>query len=124
MVGAHRSGQPLNWQLTDRGARLLFTGQTAAGYRLFALDGTQPAKAGLVRELGFEGPGIEIEVWAIPEEQFAGFVAAVPPPLGIGSLALEGGGTVKGFICEAYALGCATEIRWFGGWRKYLDSRR
>src|SRR5260370_64641 len=67
VVGAHLSGQPLNWQLTGRGARLIATRRTAPGYRLYALEGTVPPKPGLVRDESFTGPGIEVEVWAVPE---------------------------------------------------------
>jgi allophanate hydrolase len=124
VVGAHLSGQPLNWQLTDRGGRLIRTCKTAPGYRLFALDGTVPPKPGLVRDSGFAGAGIEVEVWAVPEDRFGGFVAGVPPPLGIGSATLENGDVVKCFICEGYAIEKATEITQFGGWRGYLAAGR
>jgi allophanate hydrolase len=120
VVGAHLNGQPLNWQLTVRGARLMKRCRTAPGYRLYALDGTVPAKPGLVRDSKFEGPGIEVEVWAVPDNLFGGFVAGVPAPLGIGSATLDNGDVVKCFICEGYAIGSATEITRFGGWRNYL----
>ena len=123
VLGAHLSGQPLNWQLTERGARLLKTCRTAQGYRFYALEGAIP-KPGLVREEGLTGPGIEVEIWAVPEDKFGGFVAAVPPPLGIGSAVLDNGDTVKSFICEPYAIANAREITEFGSWRKYLESRR
>lgn len=122
VVGAHMAGQPLNWQLTDRGARLVKRCRTAPGYRLYALDGTKPPKPGLVRDEGFSGPGIELEVWSVPEDQFGGFVAAVPAPLGIGNATLESGESVKCFICESYAIAGAREITAFGGWRGYLAS--
>jgi allophanate hydrolase len=60
----------------------------------------------------------------VPEDRFGSFVAAIPPPLGIGNAVLDGGETVKGFICEPYAIAGAREITEFGGWRKYLESRR
>ena len=120
VVGAHLSGQPLNWQLTDRGAQLLKTCRTAPDYRLYALDGTMPPKPGLVRDRDFGGPGIEVEVWAIPEDRFGGFVADVPAPLGIGSAVLDDGQSVKCFICEPYAISGAAEVTRFGGWRNYL----
>jgi len=120
VVGAHLTGQPLNWQLTDRGARLVRTCRTAREYRLYALDRTMPPKPGLVRDPGFEGPGIEVEVWAVPEEKFGSFVAAVPPPLGIGNAVLEDGSSVKCFVCEPYAVAGAAEITRFGGWRAYV----
>jgi allophanate hydrolase len=121
VVGAHLSGQPLNHELCNRQARLVKTCRTAPGYRLYALDGTMPAKPGLVRDLQFRGPGIEVEVWAMPEHQFGGFVGGVPAPLGIGNALLDDGSTVKSFICEPYALAGATEITRFGGWRHYLS---
>ncbi len=121
VVGAHLSGQPLNTELTDRNARLLKACRTAPGYRLYALDATRPPKPGLVREEKYPGPGIEVEVWAVPEPLFGSFVAGVPAPLGIGNAVLDDGSSVKCFICEPYALAGATEITRFGGWRNYLS---
>ncbi len=120
VVGAHLSGQPLNNQLTSRGARLQWATRTASCYRLYALAGTQPAKPGLVRDPSFTGPGIEVEVWAMPEDHFGGFVAEVPAPLGIGTVELENKKFVKCFICEPHALAGAIEITSCGGWRAYL----
>ena len=123
VVGAHLSGQPLNRQLTGRGAHLTATTKTASGYRLYALPDTTPAKPGLVRAPGFDGPGIEVEVWAVPTNAFGSFVAEVPAPLGIGSVEMADGSVMKGFVCEPFAVGGATEITHFGGWRAYLASQ-
>jgi allophanate hydrolase len=60
VVGAHLSGQPLNWQLTGRKGRLIQTCRTHPDYKFYALKGTVPPKPGLVRVPGFEGPGIEV----------------------------------------------------------------
>ena len=122
VVGAHLDGQPLNHQLTDRGARLQRTVRTAAGYRLYALQNCTPAKPALVREEGFRGPGIEVEVWAVPEDKFSSFVAEVPSPLTIGNVTLATGESIKCFLCEPYALASAMEITHYGGWRAYLQS--
>ena len=122
VVGAHLAGQPLNWQLTSVGSRLMRATRTAACYRLFALANSQPAKPGLIRESGFAGPGIEVEVWAVPRHHFGGFVAAIPPPLGIGTVELADGSEVKCFLGEQYALAGAQEITALGGWRKYRAS--
>ncbi len=122
VLGAHLTGQPLNWQLTDRGARLVRTCRTAKGYRFYALTGTVPLKPGLVRDAAIEGPGIEVEVWAMPEEHFGTFVAAIPPPLSIGSAELEDGTVVKCFLCEPFAVATAQEITHLGGWRNYLQT--
>jgi allophanate hydrolase len=120
VVGAHLRGQPLNHQLTQRGARFVRSCRTAPHYRLYALPGTVPPKPGLVRDPAVAGEGVEIELWAVPEHQFGGFVAAVPPPLTIGTIALEDSLLVKGFLCESAALSAAVEITSFGGWANYL----
>jgi allophanate hydrolase len=122
VVGAHLTGQPLNGQLTSIGARLAAKSRTAGDYRLYALSGSVPPKPGLVREPGFQGPGVEVEVWNVPEDRFGGFVAAIPAPLGIGKVTLDSGESVTCFICEPYALAGAREITQFGGWRAYRAS--
>ena len=119
VVGAHLSGQPLNFQLKERGATLVKTCKTASDYKLFALANTTPPKPGLLKEPGFKGPGIEVEVWSVPAREFGSFVGSIPGPLGIGTLTLEDGSTVKGFICEPAGLAGAEDITVFGGWRKY-----
>lgn len=122
VVGAHLTGQPLNSQLTGRRARLLRTTRTARDYRLFALRDTVPPKPGLVREEGFDGSGIEVEVWQMPVENFGSFVAEIPPPLGIGNATLADGSIVKCFICEPWAIAGSREITSFGGWRSYISA--
>lgn len=123
VVGAHLSGQPLNHQLTSRGARLLRTCRTATDYQLYALSNTKPPKPGLVRRPGFTGPGIETEVWGLSFAAFGEFTAEVPAPMGIGTVVLDDGSTAKGFLCEVAALDGAREITAFGGWRAFLAKR-
>jgi allophanate hydrolase len=118
VVGAHLLGQPLNGQLLESGARLRSLTTTSADYRLYALAGTVPAKPGLVR-VPAQGVAIEVEVWEMPLRQFGAFVAAIPAPLGIGSLQLADGHWVKGFICEPGGLEGALDITEFKGWRAY-----
>jgi allophanate hydrolase len=119
VVGAHLAGQPLNWQLLERGGRLLRSARTAPKYRLYALPGTAPPKPGLVRTEG-EGGSIEIEVWELPLRAYGGFVAEIPTPLAIGTLELEDGDQVQGFLCESWAVAGARDITAYGGWRSYL----
>ncbi|MBV8667462.1 MAG: allophanate hydrolase [Burkholderiaceae bacterium] len=119
VVGAHLSGQPLNWQLQEAGARQLQATHTAAHYRLYALSGTVPPKPGLAR-VATDGKAIAVEVWEMPLRHFGNFVAQVPPPLGIGTVELADGSSVKGFLCEPLALQSATDITQYGGWRAYL----
>ncbi len=120
VVGAHLAGQPLNHELTSRGARWVKTCKTAPAYRFYALRDTKPPKPGLLRDEAFAGPGIEVEVWTMPETEFGSFVAGVPPPLGIGNVVLDDGSVVKGFICEPYAISGSPDITEYGGWRNWL----
>jgi len=124
VLGAHLSGMPLNFQLRDRGGRLIEATETAPLYQFYALAGTQPPKPGLVRINPTEAQGyaIAVEVWSLPQSEFGSFVAEIPPPLGIGTLTLASGEQVKGFICEPYGLEGATNISEHGGWRAYMAS--
>ena len=125
VCGAHLTGLPLNAQLVSRGAHLVCTARTAPHYRLFVLPDTEPAKPGLVRvNEGEGGAAIEVEVWEIPITAFGEFVAAIPAPLGIGTIELEGGTCVQGFLCEAVAVRAARDITAFGGWRAFLNQPR
>lgn len=54
------------------------------------------------------------------EAAFGSFVAAIPPPLGIGTVTLADRRTVKGFLCEHHATDGAEDITAFGGWRAWL----
>jgi allophanate hydrolase len=122
VAGAHLSGQPLNHQLTSRGARLVGAQRSATDYKLYALAGTTPPKPGLVRTPGHAGTGIELEVWSLTTEAFGSFVAAVPPPMVIGTVELDDASSVKGFLCEPAALAGALDISAHGGWRAFLGS--
>jgi len=123
VVGAHLSGLPLNGQLVERNATLVRTTRTKNCYRFYALPGTVPPKPGLVRVTDATPKGIEVEVWEIGYAEFGSFVELIPPPLGIGTLELEDGEKVKGFIVEPYAVVGAEEITQHGGWRNYLKSK-
>ena len=63
---------------------------------------------------------VEVEVWALSEAAFGRFVAAVPPPLSIGTLELGDGRKVKGFLVEAEGVQGARDISSFGGWRAFV----
>lgn len=123
VVGAHLSGMPLNHELLACGARLLQATTTAPDYRLYALQGTVPPKPGLARTEDGSGAAIAVEVWDMPVANFGRFVAGVPAPLGIGNVQLQDGRTVKGFICEGFALAQAQDITTYGGWRAYCMQR-
>lgn len=121
VAGAHLAGQPLNWQLTERGARRMAITRTHSSYRLYALADTTPPKPGLVYDPGFTGTGIEVEVWAVPEATVGSFLYNVPPPLTLGTVRLADGLAVKGFLCEPAAVKDAQEITHLGGWRKFVQ---
>lgn len=122
VVGAHLTGMPLNHQLTGPGGRLIRTCRTAGDYRMFVLPDSTPPKPGLIRSPGFQGAGLEVEVWRITPEAFGTFVQNIPSPLGIGKLTLDDGSVLSGFLCEAHAIAGAREITDLGGWRAYIAS--
>jgi allophanate hydrolase len=123
VVGAHLSGMPLNWQLTERGAVLVAQTASSAQYRLYALPGTVPPKPGMARVPAGQGSAIQVEVWEMPVEQYGSFVALIPWPLGIGTIELADGSRVQSFVCESLALEGAEDISHYGGWRAYIASR-
>lgn len=121
VVGAHMSGLPLNGELTRLGARFLYASKTAPCYRLYSLPGGPPFRPGLIK--GEDGTAIALEVWAVPTERFGEFMQGIPHPLGIGTLSLETGEPVKGFICEPSGINGAQDVTEYGGWRAYLQSK-
>ena len=63
-----------------------------------------------------------MEVWRLPAAGLGRLVAALPAPLGIGTVELHDGTTAHGFLCEEHAAARAAEITAHGGWRAYLAS--
>jgi allophanate hydrolase len=120
VVGAHRAGQPLNWQLTSRGGAPLRTAITSPEYRLHRLD-TDPPKPGLVRTHG-AGAAIEGELWELPPTGLGDFLAALPAPMALGRVRLGDGTEPIGFLCEPAALADAEDITAFGSWPAYLEA--
>jgi allophanate hydrolase len=119
VAGAHMSGMPLNDRLTGRGGRLLARRATAPAYRLFELSGDGAvARPGLVR-VGEHGAAIDLEVWEIAPSALGELLVEVPPPLAIGSVELDDGSWVKGFVCEAHGGEAGRDITAHGGWRAY-----
>ena len=110
---------PLNGQLKDVGARFCRATRTAPSYKLYQLAGQTTPKPGLVR-VGSGGMAIEVEVWRLCADAFGRFVAAIPPPLGIGTIELDDGTSAKGFLAETVGLSAAIDISAYGGWRSYV----
>jgi allophanate hydrolase len=122
VVGAHLAAMPLHWQLTSRDAKLVRRCRTAPVYKLYAMAGATPPKPALVH-VGDGGGQVEVEVYELDVASFGGFVAEVPPPLAIGTVTLEDGTDVKGFVAEPRALTGAEDITALGGWRAYMTRR-
>jgi allophanate hydrolase len=120
VVGAHLSGMPLNHQLVELGGKFSRAASTSADYRLYALAGTVPPKPGMVRAIKGQGTEIDVEVWRLTPGSFGRFVAAIPAPLGIGTISLADGSAAKGFLCEQVAVeDGAVDISHHGGWRAF-----
>lgn len=120
VVGAHLSGMPLNGQLCALGAQLSRVAKTAASYQLYALAGQSVPKPGLVRVADGKGAAVDVEVWRLSADAFGRFVAAIPPPLGIGTIELDDGTSAKGFLVETAGLSEAIDISAYGGWRSFV----
>ena len=121
VCGAHLSGLPLNGQLTQRGASLVRAARSAPIYKFYALPGGPPWRPGMVRVGANVGGGsIDMEVWELPASEFGSFVAGIPAPLGIGTVVLDDGSTVQGFVCEAIAAEGARDITALGSWRAFV----
>jgi len=122
VVGAHLSGMALNGELQALGARLIEATETTPDYKLYALD-TTPPKPGMLRVEAGSGSTIVVELWALSAAAFGKFVAAIPPPLGIGTVKLADGRAVKGFVVEPVAIEGARDISSFGGWRAFMAEK-
>ncbi len=122
VCGAHLDGLPLNWQLKQRGGRLIEATQSSADYQLHALAGGPPFRPGMVR-VSEGGVAIAVEVWELPSSELGSFLTGIPAPLGLGKVQLADGRWESGFICEPYGLAGAVDISHFGGWKAYLQSK-
>jgi len=94
-----------------KGSRLLRTERTAPGYRLYERNG----KPVISRTGNLTGEGIEVEVWAVPENR-------VLPELSnadtLGTLVLNTGESVRAILAEP----TPHDITAFGTWSAYQTS--
>jgi allophanate hydrolase len=121
VVGAHLRGQPLAWQMTDRGARWMGPVHTASLYRLASLN-TTPPKPGLVRVGPEEGMTIGGELWLISTAMLGDLLASLPAPMALGRVTLSDGSEVVGFGCAVDAWRAGEDISHYGDWPTYLES--
>jgi allophanate hydrolase len=117
VAGAHLRGEALEHQVVERGGRWLRTTRTAAVYALHLVT-DDPPRPGLVRTSG-TGSAIEVDVWALPPEGWARFVAAGVPGLAVGRVELAGGAVLPGFVAAADEAGGRPDLTPFGGWRAW-----
>jgi len=120
VCGAHMEGLPLNWQLTDLDAKLVQKTRTKKGYRLFVLENKDPIRPGMIFD-STSDTQIELEVWSMPVENFGKFMKQIASPLGIGTVYLEDGSGVYGFLCEADFVKDAKEISDLKSWRNFIS---
>ncbi len=118
VAAAHLKGQPLHGDLLRFNARFVRLARCAPKYRFLAVIESKPPRAGLEHTADGRG-NVEVEVYDLPFEGFGRLVASVAPPLAIGTVELEDGERVKGFLIESSAARTARDITEFGGWRGY-----
>jgi allophanate hydrolase len=121
VAGAHLRGQPLHPELLKTGARFVRACKTASGYRFCAFMDLNPPKPGLLRDDAGAG-AIDVEIYELPIAGFGALVQSVAPPLAIGTVILEDGEAVKGFLCESFAAQQARDITSFGGWVAFREA--
>ena len=123
VVGAHLKGLPLHHQLIERDCRFVEKTQTSKHYKFFALTNSQPPKPGLVRSVGAQGASaIEVEIYDMPTSKVGSFFQGISFPLGLGSVELENGTWVKGFVCDAGVVTDSLDITSHRGWRNFIQS--
>lgn len=118
VVGAHRRGQPLEEELRGVGARWVGPAATAATYSLTALA-TIPPKPGLTR-VASGGVSITGELWDLSSGALGRFLAGLPAPMMLGSVALDDGSSVIGFGCSAESVAQGHDITATGDWVRHL----
>lgn len=115
VFGAHLTGQPLNHQLVDAGARLIGPVTTSPSYRMYALPGPIP-KPAVVRTPAGTGVGLLGELWQVAPARLGEFLSDLPTPMTLGKVELSDGRWVVGFGCSDLA---GQDISHFGGWLAY-----
>lgn len=125
VAGLHLTGQPLNHQLITLGGHLMKACRTAKHYKMYLVEDERGRKPGLVRLAADKsGRAYDVEVWSLPIENIGKFLSFIPPPLGLGTITLDDGTAVKGFICEHRVVDEGIDISHFSGWKSFLNSLR
>ncbi len=122
VCGAHMQGLPLNHQLLSLKAQFVKACKSAIGYRLFDVPEKNPPRPGMLKD-ATSPYALELEVWEMPLQNFGAFMVQIASPLCIGTVLLDDGSSVYGFLCESGALKNAREISEYGGWRAYSAAK-
>ena len=73
--------------------------------------------------MGAQGAGaIEVEIYDMPTSKVGSFFQGISFPLGLGSVELENGTWVKGFVCDAGVVADSLDITSHRGWRNFIQS--
>lgn len=104
VCGLHMRGQKLEHQLTDLGATFNRTCRSSPVYELYAITDCASCvcKPGMIAVGRTKGKAIELDIWNVPVQRLGQFFMQIPAPLGLGTVFLDDGSAVKGFICEGY----------------------
>ncbi len=122
VCGAHMSGLSLSSQMEEAGATLAFSGRTAPCYRMKIVPESTPCRPALIR-VREGGCSLAVEVWDMPRAAVGDFLKKIPAPLGLGSVQLNDGSWVTGFICESALLQDAMDISEYGSFRTFLEKK-
>lgn len=119
VCGAHLKGEPLHDQLAN--ADFIESTRTAAKYQMVAFQDGSISKPALI-------PGgnksFYVEAYALNAAEFGTFTKQIPAPLAMGSIELQNGTFIPGFIGDSSIPaklldGSAKDISEFGDWRKF-----
>ena len=84
--------------------------------------------AGMIKVKDGTGTSLYLEIFKLPTDNVGRFLQQIPPPLGLGTLDLEDGNSVKGFICEGYVTSANSgfeveDITHLGGWLDFVKQK-
>ena len=136
VCGLHMRGQKLDHQLLDLGATFNRSCRSSPTYELYAITDTKSGtcKPGMIAVGPAKGRPIQLDIWNIPVQNLGKFFLQIPAPLGLGTVSLEDGSNVNGFICEGYVAQLSSladsntlqveNITQYTSWKDYLQHSR
>jgi allophanate hydrolase len=86
---------------------------------MVALEGAVP-RPGLIRQPNGSGSSLEVEVHELSHAALGSLMVSIKPPLAIGTVTLDDGRELPGFVCEGHAAAWAPDVTDSGGWRAHL----